>query len=118
MSVRRIVANVAADDVAGVRQFYQDIFALDVVMDFGWVATLAGAQDAPVQLSVASEGGSGTAVPAFSIEVEDLEAVLAKVRARGVAIEYGPVDEAWGVRRFFVRDPAGTLINVLVHAAS
>ena len=33
----------------------------------------------------------------------------------GVAIEYGPVEEPWGVRRFFVRDPVGTLVNVLMH---
>ena len=25
-----------------------------------------------------------------------------------------PADEPWGVRRFFLRDPAGTLVNVLV----
>jgi lactoylglutathione lyase len=30
-------------------------------------------------------------------------------------VEYGPVDEPWGVRRFFVRDPAGTLVNILMH---
>ena len=33
----------------------------------------------------------------------------------GFPIEYGPVDEPWGVRRFFVRDPFGRLINILKH---
>jgi hypothetical protein len=31
------------------------------------------------------------------------------------AIEYGPADEPWGVRRFFVRDPLGKLVNILAH---
>ena len=64
----------------------------------------------------ASEGGAGTPVPALSIEVDDLEAVLARVRLAGIEIVHGPVDEAWGVRRFFIRDPGGRLLNVLQHA--
>jgi len=27
----------------------------------------------------------------------------------------GPAHEPWGVRRFFVRDPFGKLVNVLSH---
>ena len=68
------------------------------------------------QMSLASAGGSGTPVPALSIEVDDLDATLAAVTAAGGRIEYGPVAEPWGVRRFFFRDPAGHLINVLHHA--
>jgi catechol 2,3-dioxygenase-like lactoylglutathione lyase family enzyme len=33
----------------------------------------------------------------------------------GIAIAYGPADEPWGVRRFYVRDPFGKLINILSH---
>ncbi len=115
MVVKRIVMDIATADVAGLRDFYAEVFELDVAMDFGWIATLKGGVAAPVQISVASEGGSGTPVPDLSIEVDDLDEVLEKVEARGMPLEYGPVDEPWGVRRFFVRDPAGTLLNVLVH---
>ena len=45
----------------------------------------------------------------------DLAAALANPRAGGFAVEYGPAEEAWGVRRFFVRDPFGRLVNVLGH---
>ncbi len=37
------------------------------------------------------------------------------MRAAGFPIEYGPVDEPWGVRRFYVRDPFGKLVNILAH---
>ncbi len=77
--------------------------------------------DAPVviapQISIASEGGSGTPVPAFSIEVDDLDDVLGRAKAAGYTIEYGPKQEPWGVRRFYVRDPFGNLVNVLTHSA-
>jgi catechol 2,3-dioxygenase-like lactoylglutathione lyase family enzyme len=68
-----------------------------------------------IQVSVMSEGGSGTPVPDMSIEVDDVDAALDRVRKAGFAIEYGPANEPWGVRRFFVRDPLGKLINILQH---
>lgn len=115
MTVRRIVANVATADVAAVRAFYQAVFGLAPVMDHGWIVTLASGEAAVTQISVASEGGSGTPVPALSVEVDDLDAVHAAALAAGAAIVYGPADEPWGVRRFYLRDPAGTLVNVLAH---
>ena len=68
-----------------------------------------------VQISFMSEGGSGAPVPDLSIEVDDLEEALARVKNAQIPIEYGPADEPWGVRRFFVRDPFGKLVNILAH---
>lgn len=115
MKVKRIVANIATEDVAAARRFYQDILGLDLLMDHGWLATYGSAQKMSVQVSVASEGGSGTPVPDLSIEVDDLDAALARMKGAGIKIEYGPADEPWGVRRFYVRDPLGRLINILTH---
>jgi catechol 2,3-dioxygenase-like lactoylglutathione lyase family enzyme len=115
MSVRRIIANIAAVDVSEAKRFYGDLLGLDVVMDHGWIATYGGPAQMSVQVSIASEGGSGTPVPDLSIEVDDVDAVLAAARAAGIAIEYGPADELWGVRRFYVRDPFGKLVNILSH---
>ena len=115
MAVRRIVANIATPDVATVRDFYAVLFGLNTVMDFGWIATLATDTSAPVQISIASEGGSGTEVPDLSIEVDDVDAVHDLASAQGHHILYSPVDEPWGVRRFYIRDPAGRLLNVLAH---
>jgi catechol 2,3-dioxygenase-like lactoylglutathione lyase family enzyme len=67
------------------------------------------------QITIASEGGSGTAVPDISVEVDDLDEALRRVRAFGLTVEYGPVSEPWQVRRFYVRDPLGRLINILMH---
>jgi lactoylglutathione lyase len=69
-----------------------------------------------VQLSVAQEGGSGTDVPDLSVEVDDLEEALRRVKAAGIPLAYGPTREPWGVRRFYVRDPFGRLVNILQHA--
>jgi uncharacterized glyoxalase superfamily protein PhnB len=47
--------------------------------------------------------------------VDDLDAILERVKAQNIQIEYGPASEPWGVRRFYVREPFGKLINVLQH---
>ena len=41
-----------------------------------------------------------------------------KVRRIVANIEYGPVDEPWSVQRFYVRDPFGSLVNILADLAS
>ncbi|MEU5954512.1 VOC family protein [Streptomyces sp. NPDC047525] len=51
----------------------------------------------------------------LSVEVDDVDAVYAAVRASGAEIVHPLQDEEWGVRRFFVRDPNGQVVNVLGH---
>jgi|SRR5215813_5054312 len=115
MIVKRIVANFATTNMSEARHFYGDILGLEVAMDHGWIVTFASPAQMAPQLSAATEGGSGTPVPDISIEVDDLDEVERRVRRAGLAIEYGPTSEPWGVRRFYVRDPLGRLVNILMH---
>lgn len=117
MAIKRIVPDIATNNVEEVRTFYAALFDLNVVMDQGWIVTLATDHAGPAQVSIASEGGSGAPVPDMSIEVDNLDEVLARATALGADIVYPVTSEPWGVRRFFVRDPAGKVINVLMHAA-
>lgn len=116
MAVLRIVANLAADRPDDVKHFYGDLLGLTLVMDQGWIVTFAGDSPAPPQISIASSGGSGTPVPDLSIEVDDLDAVHRRMIEAGVVVEYGPATEPWGVRRIYVRDPLGRLVNILAHS--
>jgi catechol 2,3-dioxygenase-like lactoylglutathione lyase family enzyme len=115
VKVKRIVSNIATSDVDKASAFYEEILGLKVLMDLGWIRTYGSSAKMTVQMSVMSEGGSGTPVPDISIEVDDVEEALKRVRKTGIAIEYGPANEPWGVRRFFVRDPFGKLVNILQH---
>ncbi|NQX65239.1 VOC family protein [Paenibacillus alba] len=115
MKVTRIVANIETQDVQEAKKFYQDILGLEILMDHGWIATYGSSEEMSVQVSFASQGGSGTPTPDLSIEVDDVDAALTRMREAGVSILYGPVNEPWGVRRFYVRDPFGKLINILAH---
>lgn len=115
MKVKRIVPNIATKNLKAAKRFYCDILGLEVAMDLGWIATFTTDESVKPQLSVATEGGSDTAVPCVSIEVDDLDEALSRFRQEQIPIEYGPITEPWGVRRFFVRDPSERLINILEH---
>jgi predicted enzyme related to lactoylglutathione lyase len=113
MAVTRIVANLFAPNPVGLAKFYQEVFDLDLSFDMGWIAFLSRNSTQMIELHTASEGGSGTDLPLISIGVEDLDATMAAVRAAGAEVVYGPATEDWGLRRFFFRDPAGNLVNVV-----
>jgi catechol 2,3-dioxygenase-like lactoylglutathione lyase family enzyme len=115
MKVKRIVANVEATDLKRAKKFYGEALGLDILMDHDWIVTFGNDAKMSVQVSFAREGGAGTAVPDLSIEVDDVDAALARMHEAGFPAEYGPADEPWGVRRFFVRDPFGKLVNILAH---
>jgi catechol 2,3-dioxygenase-like lactoylglutathione lyase family enzyme len=116
MKVKRLVANFTTPEPARAAVFYKDILGLDLLMDHGWIQTYGSQAEMTLQVSFASEGGSGTPVPDLSIEVDDIDTAFERMKAAGFAIEYGPADEPWGVRRFYVRDPFGKLVNILAHA--
>src|SRR2546430_910904 len=111
MAVKRIVPNIASDQLDKAKSFYAEMLDMDVVMDLGWIVTFAAAASTNPQVSVATEGGSGTPVPDLSVEVDNFDEVLLRVRRSGLSI----VQEPWGVQRFFVRDPFGRLLNILAH---
>jgi catechol 2,3-dioxygenase-like lactoylglutathione lyase family enzyme len=115
MKVKRIVANIDTRDVAAAKRFYADVLGLDVLMDMGWIVTYGSRDQMSIQMSFMSQGGSNTPTPDLSIEVDDVDAALDRVKKAGFPIEYGPADEPWGVRRFYVRDPFGKLVNILTH---
>lgn len=115
MTVKRIVPNLALTNPEEAKAFYQNVLGLNVVMDHGWIVTFASDVITMPQLSIASQGGSGTPVPDISIEVDDVDSVYEKARKTGCEIVYELCDEDWGVRRFYVRDPAGKILNILSH---
>jgi len=48
----------------------------------------------------------------FSIEVDDVDAMCAKLTARGVRLLNGPMDRPWGIRTASFQDPAGHIWEI------
>jgi catechol 2,3-dioxygenase-like lactoylglutathione lyase family enzyme len=107
------VPNIKSDRPAETREFFVDLLGFEVAMDLGWVATVASPTNRSAQVSII--GNDDMCAPGISVEVPDVDAVHARVVERGLEIAYPIRDEEWGVRRFMLREPSGTLVNVVSH---
>ena len=115
MAVLRIVPNLTTPDIATSQAFYHELLGLDVAMDMGWIVTMTTGLSGPVQLSLANQGGADTPVPDLSIEVDNLDEIYARATKMGARIPYPMTTESWGIRRFFVSDPTGRILNISSH---
>ena len=113
VTVNRAVPNIKSDRPAETRDFFVDLLGFEVAMDIGWVVTVASPDNRSVQVSII--GNDDMAAPGISVEVADVDAVHARAVERGLEIAYPLRDEEWGVRRFMLREPSGTLVNVVSH---
>jgi catechol 2,3-dioxygenase-like lactoylglutathione lyase family enzyme len=115
MRVERVVPDLATSSLPESRSFYEAVLGLEPVMDHGWIVTLADPQRPEVQISLMTHDRSAPVIPDLSVQVDDVDAAYAAAVERGAEIVHPLTDEPWGVRRFFVRDPDGHVVNVLSH---
>ena len=115
MSIRRVVPDITTPRLAESREFYVGVLGFEVAMDMGWVVTLVSPVNPTAQVILMTRDAAAPVQPQMSIEVENVDAVHHEAVDRGEDIVYPLTDEPWGVRRFFVRDPTGVVINVLAH---
>jgi catechol 2,3-dioxygenase-like lactoylglutathione lyase family enzyme len=111
-----------AEDLAATKQFYQEIFELPVhfedensaVFDFGNVlVNLLDAREAPELIGPAPVAApeSGARMQ-LTIPVDDVDAICARLQAKGVVLLNGPMDRPWGIRTATFRDPAGHIWEI------
>ncbi|WP_328881385.1 VOC family protein [Streptomyces sp. NBC_00299] len=117
MTIRRIMPDfqVGSEEQMETNRDFYGLLGFEEVMNMGWVMTLASPANPTAQISFFTAERTAPVVPDLSVEVEDVDAVYAQVRAAGAEIVRELRDEEWGVRRFFVRDPNGRVVNVLTH---
>ena len=113
MTINRAVPNISSDRAAETRDFFTELLGFEVAMDLGWVVTVVSPTNPTAQVTVVST--DDPAAPGISVEVEDVDAVHARAVDQGLEIAYPLRDEEWGVRRFMLREPSGTMVNVLSH---
>ena len=109
--------NIASDKPDACRDFYAGLLGFQVAMDMGWIVTFVSPSNPTAQVSVLREDASAPVVPQITVDVADVDAVHAEAVRRGLEIVHPLTDEPWGMRRFFVKDPNGVVLNVASHRA-
>ena len=115
-TIARAVPNIRSDRPAETRDFFAELLGFEVAMDLGWVVTVAPPTNPAAQVTII--GNDDPAAPGISIEVSDVDAIHARAAERGLDIVYPLRDEEWGVRRFMLREPSGTIVNVFSHRSA
>lgn len=115
MTIRRIVPDIKSTRLDDSRAFYVDFLGLQVGMDLGWIVTFVSPSNPTAQISVMRDDNPSTILPNMSVEVAEVDEVHARAIERGLQIVYPLTDEPWGIRRFFVVDPNGVIVNVSSH---
>src|SRR4051794_25330839 len=111
-----------AEDLEATKRFYREVFELpieyedanSVVFNFGNTlinllkVTEAVGLIAPAPVGSPEDG----ARLQLTLQVDDVDAKCAELRARGVTLLNGPMDRPWGIRTAAFRDPAGHIWEI------
>jgi predicted enzyme related to lactoylglutathione lyase len=118
MKVSGVTTNLRVADVEAARGFYADYLGLiEEDLNLSWVTRFVAPQGrAAVQLVTRDATSPHDSV--MSVQVGgDIDEAYAEATRRGYEIVYPLTEETWGLRRFFVRDPDGNVINITSHRA-
>lgn len=114
MNIARIVPDLTVTDLGRAVNEHVTALGLEVVMDHGWIVTLA--DSAGHQLSLITADDTAPENPDVSVFVDDVQTAYDRTVAAGLEVVHPLTTEKWGVARFFYRDASGNVINVGMHA--
>ena len=111
---------LCAGDVAASARFYREHFGFDVAFETDWYVSLrhpdAGSELAildPTHESVPEGYGTTARGVLVNLELDDVDAVAARLDAAGVPVVQALRSEPFGQRHVIVRDPGGVPVDVI-----
>ncbi len=116
MHVSGVVANLPVADIEAARDFYTEYLGLSVEgFNLGWVARYQS-PDGSAHVQLVTRDATAPEDSAISVHAgSGVEEAYEEAKRRGYEIVYPLTKEAWGLRRFFVRAPDGTVVNITSH---
>jgi predicted enzyme related to lactoylglutathione lyase len=116
--VKRVIADLNVSDIDEAKSFYTDYLGLSSEeFNLGWVARFAS-PDSGSEVQLVTRDASAPENPSVSVLIDpaDVEGAYAEAQRRGYEIVHPLTAEPWGPRRFLVRAPDGTVLNIVGHA--
>lgn len=115
MQARKIVTNLTVSDIESAKGFYQDFLGLRTEeFNLEWVARFT-TPDGDTSVQLVTRDRTSPVDSAVSVMTDDIEAAYGEALERGFEIVHPLTTEEWGVRRFLVRAPDGTVVNIVRH---
>jgi catechol 2,3-dioxygenase-like lactoylglutathione lyase family enzyme len=115
MRAKRITANLPVADIEAAKGFYTGFLGLETEeFNMGWVARYTS-PDTGVNIQLVTGDATASEDSVISVHTDDVEGAYEEAQRLGYEIVHPLTTEPWGVRRFFVRAPDGTVVNVVHH---
>lgn len=115
MRTTRITTNLRVADLDAAKTFYTDYLGLSVEeFNLGWVARYTS-PDNGEHVQLLTRDASAAEDPAISVHTPDVEGAYDEALRLGYEIVHPLTTEPWGVRRFLIRTPDGTVVNIVSH---
>ena len=115
MRAIRIIANLRVADIEEAKGFYTGFLGLsNEEFDMGWVARCTS-PDTGANVQLVTRDATAPEDSVISVQTDDVEAAYAEAQRLGYEIVHPLTTEPWGVHRFFVRAPDGTVVNIAAH---
>ena len=115
MRANGIMANLRVADIDAAKDFYSGYLGLSSEeFNLGWVARYT-CPDSGAHVQLVTRDATAAEDATISVHADDVDAAYAEARELGFEIVHPLTTEEWGVRRFLVRAPDGTVVNVVRH---
>jgi catechol 2,3-dioxygenase-like lactoylglutathione lyase family enzyme len=115
MHATKIFANLRVADIEAAKGFYTGYLGLPKEeFNLGWVARFSSPDD-QARLQLVTGDLTAPEDSVISVCTDDIDAAYAEAQELGYEIVHPLSDEAWGLRRFFVRAPDGNVVNIVNH---
>ncbi len=112
MHVIRVTTDLTVPDIEEARSFYEDYLGLDGEdLGLDWVTRFV-VPSSGEHIQLVSGDATAPENPLLTVKVDDVDDAYAAARRRGYEIVHPLTTEPWGIRRFFVRAPDGTVLNI------
>jgi catechol 2,3-dioxygenase-like lactoylglutathione lyase family enzyme len=97
------------------KAFFTDFLGLEGQdMGLDWVTRVV-VPSSGEHVQLLSRDATAPENPALSVKVDDVDEAYACAQRLGYEIVHSLTTEPWGIRRFFVRAPGGTVLNIAQH---
>lgn len=117
MRATHITANLPVADIEATKDFYTGYLGLSTEeFNLGWVARFTSPETG-VDLQVVTGDATAPEDSVLSIHTDDVDGAYEEALALGYEIVHPLTAEPWGVRRFFLRSPDGSVFNIVGHRA-
>lgn len=115
MKPAAFAATILTRDTVATADFYREHFGMEETANTGWFISLRRA-DQPWEVCVL-ESSHAAVPPGANPELGGIIIAFvtedARIEAQGIPIAVPLKDEPWGQRHFYVKNPVGTLIDVV-----